>query len=384
MAFIQTGGAGVAVYVLALTSGLVPEGTPHRVTPDVSFIRTVAWTPDGRGLVFSPAGHMGVSRLHTVALASNRLEPAGPPELLPFGENADAFSLSRTGRLVYSEYLRDTNLWRLPLAEPDALKAVPLASSTYDEHTPDYSPNGERLAFTSTRTGVEEIWVANADGSHPVQMTETGGPVCANPRWSPDGQKILFHSSGAESTRELYVLHTKTRIIEPLTDDPAKDFQGSWSGDGNTVYFLSDKTGRDEIWKMPAAGGPRTQVTTQGGAMAIESSDRRFLYYAKNLRSQHAIWRVSVNGGEEKQVVEGLNNPLSFAVSEEGLYFSVSPTARATSIDFFEFKTGDRRTIVTLDKASWIGLALSPDKQYLVYSVLDSMSRNLMLVDKFQ
>ena len=383
MAFIRTVGAGVALYVLPLTSELMPAGPPSRVTPGVSFIRTVAWMPGDRELVFSSSGHLGVGRLQRVALAPNRLEAAGQPELLPFGENGDAFSVSRTGRLVYSAYLRDTSLWRLSLREPD-LEAVSLASSTYDEYTPDYSPDGQRLAFTSTRTGVEEIWIANADGTKPVQMTTIGGPVCANPRWSPDGQKILFHSSGPESTRELYVLHTSTRKVDRLTDDPAKDFQASWSQDGKTVYFLSDRSGRDEIWKMPAAGGTRTQVTRQGGAMAIESRDRRFLYYAKDVGSQHAIWRVPVDGGEEKPIVDGLNNPLSFAVSADGLYLSVSTTPRNTSIDFFEFKTGNRRTVAKLDKAAWLGVAVSPDQQYLLYSVFDSTSRNLMLVEKFQ
>jgi dipeptidyl aminopeptidase/acylaminoacyl peptidase len=331
----------------------------------------------------SAAGHLGVSRLYTIDLASNGLEAAGPPELLPFGENGDAFSLSRTGRLVYSAAFRDTNLWRLSLTQPDRLETAPLVSSTYDEHTPDYSPDGQRLAFTSTRTGVEEIWVANADGSKPVQMTTMGGPICSLPRWSPDGQRILFHSTSPDSWRELYVLDTNTRNTHRLTDDPVKDHQASWSRDGMTVYFLSDRTGRDEIWKMPAAGGTRTQVTRQGGVMAIESRDRRFLYYAKNLGSQYAIWRVPVNGGEETPIVEGLNNALNFAVANDGLYF-VTGDRRTASIDFFEFKTGKRTTVVKLDKAPWIGVALSLDEQYLVYSVMDSAGRNLMLVDKFQ
>jgi Tol biopolymer transport system component len=323
--------------------------------------------------------------LHTIALASNRLEAVDPPELLPFGENGTEFSLSRKGRLVYSAPFRDGNIWRLSLTGRDRLTSALLVPSTYYEHTPDYSRDGTRLAFTSTRSGVEEIWVANADGSNPEQMTTIGGGVCANPRWSPDGQKILFHSTSAESTRELYVLHPNTRQIDRLTDDPAKDYQASWSRDGKMIYFLSDRTGRDEIWKMPAAGGTRTQVTRQGGAMAIESRDRRFLYYAKSPGSPWGIWRVPVDGGEEKLIVEGLNNPLNFAVADDGLFFTAQgDRPRTSTIDFFEFKTGKRTTLVKLNKPSWIGVALSQDQQYLLYSMVDSAGSNLMLVDKFQ
>lgn len=284
MAFIRPGAGGMALFVLPLTSQLTPEGPPQRITADLPFIRTVAWTPDGRGLVFSAAGHMSVApRLYTIVLTPDRLKAAGRPELPAFGENGDSFSISRTGRLVYTAFSRDMNLWRLALSGPDRFKPERLTLSTYDEYIPDYAPDSQRLAFTSTQTGAEEIWVAKADGSEPLQMTSIGGAVCANARWSPDGEKILFHSASRDSTRELYVLELKTLRSEPLTDDPAKDFQGSWSRDGKTIYFLSDRSGRDEIWKMAASGGRRAQVTRHGGAMALESSDRRFLYYARIL-----------------------------------------------------------------------------------------------------
>jgi hypothetical protein len=93
---------------------------------------------------------------------------------------------------------------------------------------------------------------------------------------------------------------------------------------------------------------------------------------------------VPVNGGEETQIVEGLNNPLSFAVANNGLYFAVGNTPVTASIDFFEFGTGKRTTLLKLGKRWFIGLAISPDQKYLVYSVIDSLSRDLMLVDKFQ
>ena len=58
--------------------------------------------------------------------------------------------------------------------------------------------------------------------------------------------------------------------------------------------------------------------------------------------------------------------------------------AAHTLIDFLEFSTGKRSPIVKLDKPAWLGLALSPDEKYLLYSVVDSEKSNLMLVDKLQ
>ncbi len=206
MAYIRRTGTGVALYVLPLTSEVTVAGPPTRVTPDAAFIRTVAWTPRGNALIFSASGHSGVMRLYRVTLGANRLDPPSPPELLPFGENADSFSVSnRANSLVYSASLEDIDLLRLDLTKPDQAP-VPVAVSTYEEYNPDYSPDGERIAFTSTRTGCEEIWIANADGSKPVQMTSMGGavcsmsaPNCANARWSPDGKRILFQSTGRDN-----------------------------------------------------------------------------------------------------------------------------------------------------------------------------------------
>ena len=399
MAYIRGVNTGVALYVLPLTAELTAAAPPTRVTPEVSFIRTVAWTPQGDGLVFSGSGHLGVPRLYKVTLAANHVDAVGEPELLPFGENGDAFSISsRTGSLVYSAYLRDTALLRLDLQEPDR-PPVPVAVSTYDELTPDYSPDGLRIAFTSTRTGAEEIWVADADGSKARQVTTMNGPICSAPQWSPNGLKILFQSTGTATSRALYVVDPQTRVSERLTNGPNEDNQASWSRDGKMIYFLSTPPSRPDrqIWKMPSAGGRREQVTRQGGLFGIESIDQQYLYYAKAVGSDRAIsiWRVLVNGGEEIPVVDGLNNPQSFAVARDGLYFTAGsvtwegPRARDESIrkntiDFFEFKTGRRRTILELDKSAWNGLALSPDERYLLYSVANSISRNLMLVDKIE
>ena len=106
---------------------------------------------------------------------------------------------------MYATQFRDTDFRRLDLADPARGPEEPaLGGSTFDEETPDYSPDGMRLAFASTRSGTEEIWISNADGSSPRQMTFMGGATCANPQWSPDGQTILFNAR-ADGSADLYL-----------------------------------------------------------------------------------------------------------------------------------------------------------------------------------
>jgi hypothetical protein len=173
--------------------------------------------------------------------------------------------------------------------------------------------------------------------------------------------------------------------LRRITDDPSEEFEPRWSRDGRTIYFGWNRTGRSEVWKMPAAGGPAVQVTTQGGTTATESVDGRYLYYAKVDDSPSAIWRVPVGGGEERPVVDGLSYALNFVVGEKGLYFlAIGDAPLKTSIDFYEFATGKRTTLAELGKELWWGMALSSDQTSLLYSVIDGAGSNLMVVEKFR
>ncbi len=376
-----------SVHVLLLSPDLTASGPPTRVaSEEQTVIGGLAWTSDGRDLVFSSAqGGLGVSFLQMVSLSRKPDEPIGQPERLSFGQGALDVTVSGSGRLVYSALFRDPEVWKLPLgALTDRPVAMPLLSSPFDDQTPDYSPDGKRLTFGSTRSGTQEIWIANADGSSAAQLTSIGGARCSNPRWSPDGQTILFDSD-REGSVDLYLLRPDTRELRRLTDDPADEVEPRWSRDGRWIYFGSNRTGRHEVWKMPASGGEHVQITQQGGLTATESPDGRFLYYAKRGNPPNSIWRVPVAGGEEVSVVDGLSYSANFVVADRGIYFvAVGQSPEHTSIDFVEYGTGVRTTIVKLGKLAWYGAALSPDQRTLLYSTIERVGSNLMLIDGFR
>ena len=78
-------------------------------------------------------------------------------------------------------------------------------SSTRLEYHGTYSPDGQRIAFESNRSGNEEIWTATADGSNPVQLTSFRDSWVGSPKWSPDGQKIAFDGD-AGGNWDVYVI----------------------------------------------------------------------------------------------------------------------------------------------------------------------------------
>jgi len=391
LAFVRAKSFAVRdLYVLPVTHEFAPRAEPTRLTFEGRQIEGPVWTPDGRELVFSSGGHYGTRKLERIAVDPAAHGQGTDARFIAAGEQAATLSISRGGRLVYAREIRDTNIWKAEISELSAsreatAKPVRVVSSTLDEGSPDYSPDSKKIAFASTRSGVEEIWVANADGSNPVQLTSMGGPPTSNPRWSPDGQTILF-SSRREGSSDLYLIDPGTGAWRRLTADPANESEARWSRDGKWIYFGSDKTGRNEIWKMPATGGSPVPVTKNGGLAAFESPDGKWVFYSKNAYSPSTIWKVPASGGEERPVVDGLSYSLNFVPVDKGIYFlAARGGADRTSIDFFDFALGKSVTLLRLGRRRWwYGMAVSPDRRFVVYTVVDSAGSDLMLVENFR
>lgn len=383
MAFVRSLGLLGDIYLQRLTTVLAADGAPRRVTFGNNAILSVGWTGDGRKVAYSTGIFPGLQRIHTIEVDPLLAQPGAHPDTAHFGEGATALNISHSGRLVYAREFRDSNIWQLRTPVTGAARPVRLIASTLDDMTPDYSPDGQRIAFESTRSGYDEIWVARADGSEPLQVTTTRSQHTSNARWFSDGRKILFNSWHPLS--DLYIIDVRNGTLRPITDDPADEIEPTWSRDGKWIYYASNRTGRWEVYRMPAAGGASARITKDGGVSSHESVDRTWLYYAKSAESPTEIWKVPVSGGQEIKVLEGLSYSLNFVATDKGIYFmSVGYEANQTAIEFYDFATSRRELLFTLNKPWFYGMSISPDQHSLVYSVIDHAGSNLMLIDNFR
>jgi Tol biopolymer transport system component len=124
--------------------------------------------------------------------------------------------------------------------------------------------------------------------------------------------------------------------LKRRTFHPATDGIGSFSRNGQWIYFMSTRTGREEIWKTPAAGGEPRQVTTAGGLVAIESHNGDMLFFTKP--DGGALWQMPVGKGPETKVLENVD-ARSFMPAEDGIYFA-RRTDQGYSFQFFNSATG--------------------------------------------
>ncbi len=367
-------------------------GAAQRLTFDMLPIDGFAWTADSRELVFvSP--RFGGPNLWRVPASG------GTPERVPsMAHHPGLPAISRQGnRLAFTEQFTDSNIWQYegPSLEGSGLDEGPetsserkcLICSTFEDHSPQFTADGSRITFVSSRTGAEEIWVADGDGGHVTQLTSFGGPPTGTPRWSFDGRSIAFDSRAAGSS-DIYVIGAPGGKPRRLTTELSNDTAPTWSHDGKWIYFCSDRSGQEQIWKLPSNGGEARQITFSGGHEGWESADGKLLFYQRSTPLP-GIWTVPVDGGQE-QVVPELSRIVpsrATAVVNDGIYYVEYNGGPRPKIRFFNFQTRRIRVLFTVDREivmSTLGLSISPDRRSFLLAMVDHRVDDLMLIDHFR
>jgi Tol biopolymer transport system component len=373
----------------------VVGGELRRLTSDGVWIYSPVWTPDGREIVFSSnrSGGQNLWRIPAVG---------GKPRRLDFAQGevrSTAFATvgpDKSVRMAYSTSVFDDNIWRLDLTHGG--KPKPVVASMARDWSPQFSPDGNRMAFSSDRSGSFEIWVSRADGSLPVQLTSFGGGVVESPRWSPNGKHIAFAAlverSAANFTpkinRHVYLVDAGGGISHRLTSDRAEESRPSFSQDGRWIYFRSDRSGTQQIWKISTDGGTSPiQVTRTSGFEAFESPDGRLLYFTKG-RTQAGLWSMPVDGGTESAVVDGVHSSF-WGVANDGIFFvDYNPDARRTahkSVKFFSFETRKIKEVASIDKEisnASPAFSVTRDGRSIIWTQIDQRGAQLILIENFR
>jgi Tol biopolymer transport system component len=376
LAFIgEKAAASVADIYLVSTNG----GAPRRLTSDNRFIGGLAWTPDGREIIFSSGAGVSDALLWSIRLSDGRRKP-----LAELGEGALVPAVSRDSlRLAYTRATWDSNIWRFDTRGRTPPKK--LIESTRADENPSFSTDGKHIAFVSERSGSNELWLCDGDGLNPVRLTSFGGPVIGWPAWSPDRRQIAFDSNKI-GNYDIYVISVEGGAPRPLTTHSGLDARPRWSSDGRWIYFQSDRGGTTDIWKMPAGGGRSpVQVTENGGHSPFVSVDGRFVYYSKGRGS---VWRVPAQGGEETLVFEDVPPSIAsdwfhWVPAENGIYF-VDQESNKWSVKLVPFGAGRAKHVFDVERPAGSAPAISPDGRWLLYAQFDQVRRDLMLVENFR
>ncbi len=359
-------------------------GTPRQITHEKSDIRGLAYSADGNDLVYSSDSH-GANRLFRTSV-SRFGEPNAVKESGFFHERPSIARQAR--RMVFTEKFKNTNIWRVPGPGQPSGPAELLLSSNSNSHSQQYSPDGNRIAFISSRSGAAEVWVANADGSRPMRLTYFDGPSVGSPCWSPDGRYIAFdRRHPGDGKGDIFVVPSRGGEAVQFTTDVEFHHSPFWSRDGKWIYTSHARSGQREVWRYQWPKGVSQQMTFHLGYRPRLSPDDRYLYYTKG--DLPMMFRSPVAGGPEEVVPEMGDRAENgfWEVTSRGYYWFGKSHDPFPPLMFFDFAT--RKTITLAPgeaplAGGVLGVSVSPDQKWVTYPRVDRNVRRIMVAENFR
>ncbi|MBV8896130.1 MAG: PD40 domain-containing protein [Acidobacteriaceae bacterium] len=354
------------------------DGSVTQLMKPRTVIEGIGWSGDGRHIAFSGPWNVGYIAEISLARPEDSLR-------IPVAHDATDIAISPSGhRLAYVKGATNINIWQLDLrASPP--KARKLVASTGRQIPFSFSPDGRRIAFASDRSGFNEVWVCDADGSNATQLTSFGRDS-GSPRWSPDGKLIAFDSRmGVES--DLYTVDANGGAPARIEMDILRhNTLPSWSSNGKWIYFNSgaDANGQS-IWKVNWQGGHALPIASNPALCPIESPSGEYVYFARRKK----LWRTRADGSAPEPVA-GMPE-IKFLGDEwfptgSGIYF-MSHAGDKTAIKFFDLKSEKVSLVYSLEKSPpvWVGgIPVSNNGRWLLFPQVDEKSSNLMMIDNWQ
>ncbi|NNF58729.1 MAG: hypothetical protein HKN04_10865, partial [Rhodothermaceae bacterium] len=370
VAFTRRSRAGADLYRVP-----VPGGPPQKLTDDHRPMAGHTWAADGRSLLFSSArtGVYALWRLPASGGVPERVVgPAvrdpGSPVVAPGGE-----------RLAVEDWVFEINLWE---SAEDGAEPVRRASSVLWDKQPHLSADGQRLAFVSNRSGFTEVWTAARDGSNLRRLTGFDGASVEHPRFSPDGQYIVFQVR-TEVQADLYLIEANGVPLRRLTTDEADDVAPRWSRDGRFVYFGSNRSGSWQIWRKPVEGGPAVRITTAGGYTAEEAPDGTLLL---TRYAEPGLWRMAEGAVQQLSAWPALGDWGTWAVTEQGVLIVErnEEGVQVLAIDPVAGTATPRAHAVSNLVDNEPSLTATADGAAVITARVDRVEADLLLVEPFE
>jgi eukaryotic-like serine/threonine-protein kinase len=324
---------------------------------------------------YLPTGHLIYARagaLYAVRFDAKRLAVTGAAVKVADGvvthpeSGAAQFAISRTGTLVYAAgdaktahrplfwvdrsgaarpaTDREAPFW-WPRISPDGQRIAVVIDAPFskiwvldvergtftrasqlpgDQDRAAWMPDGIHLSFGADPegTGAVHLFTDRSDGAGKAKMLFESRESPSPLNWSPDARKLLYRRIGAATGQDVWIYSADDRSSTPFLESAANEWSAAFSPDGRWVAYVSDESGRAEVYVRPFAGSGRHQISIDGGTAPVWSRDGRELFFGKG--DTLFATAVSLDGAFTSGAVRRLfSGPYSF--EEVTVNYDVAP-----------------------------------------------------------
>jgi TolB protein len=289
-----------------------PSTRLAQVTSNEAVEEWPAWSPDGQQLVFSrTVGGYRNLFLRQYQTGEEHQLTRGPRDDIQaaWSPNGKAIALVRSslpnGKLepgdVLGWYAEGGDVW---MVTPGSGQETQLLSGAFN---PSWSPDGSHLAVDAALGGPHRIWITDANGRNPRQVTNDSSEVVVHmsPRWSPDGKHLVFRRIQQQKS-DIVVVDVATGATRWVTHDDVVDVNPAWSPSGRYIYFSSPRGGGLNLWRVRVSGdgspaSPPEQLTTGAGddlEPSVSPDSKRLAFSISRIEAD--IWRLPIAPGSGK------------------------------------------------------------------------------------
>ena len=254
--------------------------------------RAASVTADGTLVYFSaPSVNMAARWIDAKGTVTGTLD-------VPPAQYSD-LSLSPDGSkaiLVRSVSVTESSLW---IADVTRGNSWQLSAGAGRNDAPVWSPDSSRVVFASDRDGPQDLFMKSVHDSSPEQSFYRSDVLFKNAdAWSADDKWIVLRSDDPKTQQDIWLLPAAGKAAAtPFVVGPYRDHWGRPSPDSKWIAYVSEDSGRGELWVQPfPTPGKRTQVSSTGALMSWWAKDGRQLHFVSGDLS--SLWAVDVTPGE--------------------------------------------------------------------------------------
>jgi Tol biopolymer transport system component/tRNA A-37 threonylcarbamoyl transferase component Bud32 len=286
---------------------LPPATRLLQLTSDEAVEEWPAWSPDAAQMVFSRnvGGYRNLFIKQVASGEERQLTRADRDDIQaawsPDGKSIALVRSSAPNRRlepgdVLGSYNEGGDVWLIDVASGRETQIIANAFN------PAWSPDGSRLAVDAGTSGPQRIWVTDAQGRNPRQVSNDSSEVVVHmsPRWSGDGRRIVYRRIQQQKS-DIVTVDVANGTTIWVTNDDVVDANPVWSPSGRFIYFSSPRGGGLNLWRVGvspegAPTSPPEQLTTGAGddlELAVSPDGKRLAFSISRIEAD--LWRLPLD-----------------------------------------------------------------------------------------